>query len=124
MGTLGPLGPSGALCGPPKDARNFSSMSFLARIVLLILVCVQIAPRLRATHFSGQIEKDVVIERDLADLSSKSYFIKRFKACKKGGKMLIIFLAERVVQMDLQKLIGWLGCINSCKKGGRKSSAY
>ena len=49
-------------------------MSFLARIVLFILVCVQIAPRLCATHFSGQIGKDVVIERDLADLNSNSYF--------------------------------------------------
>ena len=49
-------------------------MSFLARIVLFILVCVQIAPRLRATHLSGQIGKDVVIERDLAELNSKSYF--------------------------------------------------
>ena len=73
-GTLGPLGPSGALRGPPKHARNLGPMSFLARIVLLILVCVQIAPRLRATHSSEQIENDVVIERDLADLCSKCYF--------------------------------------------------
>ena len=75
MGTPGPRGSLGAHLGLPKHDRNLGPMPFLARIALLFLICVQIAPVLCATPFSEQIEKDIVIERDLADLCSQYYFI-------------------------------------------------
>ena len=74
MGTLGPCGPSGAPRGLPKHARNLGPIDFLARIVLLFLVCVQITPGFCTTSFGKQIEKDIVIERDLVDLCSQCYF--------------------------------------------------
>ena len=74
MGTPRPQVRLGTPRGPPKHVRNLQSLSFLAKIVLLFLVCVQIAPRLYATHFKEQKERNIVIERDLMTINSKCYF--------------------------------------------------
>ena len=74
MGTPRPQGRLGTPRGPPKHVRNLQPLSFLAKIVLLFLVCVQIAPRLYATHFKEQKERNIVIERDLMTINFKCYF--------------------------------------------------